>query len=196
MQSGAGVGVVLTELKMARLPRDEIVDAILRELGHPRGQGLVLSQNDTRAAVTALVGRLNVALRKGRRDLRKAAADVAKDIDGLLANLELKLTHPLAPLSDPGLISRIERLREVCKKQMLVRPKPGRPSPKDELKRGCAAGAYHLVRRLSRRRIVSSPGGAFLRITELLYEALTGEREANCTRACMWMLDTARPKKQ
>jgi hypothetical protein len=201
---------------MARLPRDEIVNAILDVLGGTQRKSLVLPetlvermraspnetirrqatrpQNYIRTAVTTLVGRLAVVSRKGSRKERKAAAKIAQDIDDLIAGLELKLTHSLAPLTDPGLTSRLERLRWVCRLQMCVRPKGGRSA--DELKRFCATNAFHLMQMFSRRKIVSSRGGAFVEITALLYEVITGKRLANCMRACAWMLGTTRAKKR
>jgi hypothetical protein len=158
--------------------RDEIVDDIVRELGDARGESL--TENDIRAEVMSLVSRLTAGARKGSREQRRAEADHAQSIDGLLAELELRLADPLAPRFNKQLISAIGQMREACRRQMLFRPKGGREV--DHLKRFCASSAFYLMQKL-RRTISGSAETSFPVVTALLYEAASGERDANCKRA-------------
>jgi hypothetical protein len=88
---------------------DDIVAEIVLELGDARGEFLVLSENDTRAVVMSFVRSLtaldSVYRKEWSRKQRVAEADYAQSLDGLLAELESKLTHPLAPTPDVQLIS-------------------------------------------------------------------------------------------
>jgi hypothetical protein len=52
------------------------------------------------------------------------------------------------------------------------------------MKRSCAGSAFHLMQTFSRRPIAGSAESSFWVITQLLFEAVTGEKEANCKRAC------------
>jgi hypothetical protein len=167
--------------------RDEIISDIVLELDDARDESLV-AENDTRAWVTAYVECL-VAQRQDRsREQRKAEADYAERLDGLLTELESSLTHPLAPTPDAGLLSGIERMRSMCRTKTLpwFRPKGGRNV--NYIKRSCAGVALHLVRRFSRRPISGSAETAFPVVTALLHEAVTGERNASCKRAYEWIL--------
>jgi hypothetical protein len=166
--------------------RDEIVADIVLELGGAQGESLVLSENNTRDVVMSFVTMLTaldmVYRKEWSREQRTSEADYAKNFDCLLAELESKLAHPLAPSPDVQLISGIGRMREACRIQMLFRPKGGRGT--SAMKRGCAGSALHLMQFFSRCPISGSAETAFPVITALLYEAATGEREASCKRAC------------
>jgi hypothetical protein len=167
--------------------RDEIISDIVLELGGARGETLVESENDTRDWVTAHV-ECSVAHPPRSPRATQAEADHAKKLDGLLAELESSLTHPQAPAPDAGLLSGIERMRATCRMKTLpwFRPKGGRNV--NYVKRNCAGVALHLVRRYSRHPISGSAETAYPVITALLYEAVTGERDANCKRAYEWIL--------
>jgi hypothetical protein len=66
------------------------------------------------------------------------------------------------------------------------RPKGGQKV--NDMKRSCAGVALGLMRNYSRRPISGSAETAYPVITALLYEAVTGEREANTKRACDWII--------
>jgi hypothetical protein len=166
--------------------RDEIIADIVLELGDVRGESLILSEADTRAEAMALVSRLTAGARKWSREQRMAEANHAQSIDGLLAELESRLADPLAPRFNAQLISGIGRMRELCRRQMLFRPKGGREV--DHMKRGCARSALYLMQRFSRRPISGSAETSFPVVTMLLFEAVTGERDANCKRAYEYVL--------
>ena len=157
---------------------DEIVDDIVLEFGD-----LILPEATTRAEVMSLVSRLDAGARKGSREQRRAEVDHAQSIDGLLAELELRLADPLAPRFNKRLISGIGQMREACQRiQMLFQPKGGREV--NHVKRLCASSAFYLMQMFSRRPISGSAGNPFPAVTELLFEAVTGEPDANCKRAC------------
>src|SRR5215469_6807376 len=89
---------------------DEIVDDIVLECGDVQGESLILPEATTRAEVMSLVSRLDAGARKGSREQRRAEVDHAQSIDGLLAELELRLADPLAPRFNKQLISRIGQM--------------------------------------------------------------------------------------
>jgi hypothetical protein len=189
MQHGRNMEQAISTAPESTRSLDEIVDDIVLELGGARGESLVESENDTRAWVTAHVECSVRAKQQERsRKQRKAEADHAERLDGLLAELESMLKHPLTPAPDTGLLSGIERMRATCRMKTLpwFRPKGGRNV--DYTKRNCAGVALHLVRRYSRLPISGSAETAHPAITALLYEAVTGERDANCKRAYEWIL--------
>jgi hypothetical protein len=132
--------------------------------------------------VECLVALDRVYRQEWSREQRMAEAHYAESLDGLLAELESRLTHPLAPTPDAQIISGLKRMRAACRTQMLFRPKSGRGVSR--MKRGCAGSALHLMQRFSRRPIAGSAETAFPVITALLFEAVTGEQEASCKRAC------------
>jgi hypothetical protein len=173
-------------MEQATASLDEIVDEIVRELGDPLGKSLILPENAVRDEVISFVGRLTAGARKGSREQRMAEADHAQSIDGLLAQLESKLAHPLAPRFNKQLLSAIGRMQEACQRQRLFRPKGGREI--DHLKRYCARSTLFLMQKISRRPISGSAETSFPVVTALLHEAVTGERDANCKRACDWVL--------
>jgi hypothetical protein len=170
--------------------RDEIVDDIVRELGGARGESLILPEAAVRAEIMRSVSRMTAGARRWSREQRKAEADHAQSIDDLLAELELKLADPLAPRFNKQIFSAMGRLtaviREMCQKQTLFRPKGGREV--DQLKRDCASSAFHLMQKFSRHKISGSAQTSYPVIAALLFEAVTGEREANVKRACEHVL--------
>lgn len=172
--------------------QEPLADAIVLEMGGVRGEYLVLSESDTRDVVisflTCLVPLAKLYQREWSREQRMARADYAGGLDALLAELESRLAQPLplAPTPDEQFISEIGRLREACRVEMLFRPKGGRGV--NNMKYSCASNALYLMQRFSRRPISGSAETAYPAITALLYEAVTGERDANCKRAYDWIL--------
>jgi hypothetical protein len=156
------------------------------ELGDARGQCIVLSENDTRDVVMSFVDSLVALDRVYRgewsREERMAEAEYAENLDAQLAELESRLKNPLAPKPNVQIVSGIKQMRAACRAQMLLRPKGGRAV--DRMKRSCAGSALCLMQRFSRRPIAGSAETAFPVITALLFEAVTGEQEASCKRAC------------
>jgi hypothetical protein len=165
---------------------DEIADDIVLELGDAGGECLVLPESDTRDVVMSFVDSLvaldRVYRREWSREERMAEAEYAEKLDAHLAELECRLKHPLAPTPDVQIISGIKQMRAACRTRMLLRPKGGRAA--HCMKRSCAGSALHLMQRFSRRPIAGSAETAFPVITALLFEAVTGEQEASCKRAC------------
>lgn len=188
---------------------DDIVADVVRELGDATYKRLVLSEADTHDAVMSFINVLvalnGVYQREWSREQRIAEAKYAEDLDSLLAQLESKLKHPLAAtffgvpragriVPDDGTVGADQRvfiedlaqMREVCRVAMLFRPKHGRSS--DRMKRSCAGSAFHLMQTFSRRPVAGSAESPLWVITQLLFEAVTGEKEANCKRACDYIL--------
>jgi hypothetical protein len=177
---------------------DNIVADIVRELGDATYKQLVLSKADTHDVVMSFVDNLVVVnliyQREWSRKHRIAEAQYAEDLDSLLAQLESKLNHPLAgaffAADQRVFIEKLAQMREVCRVYMLFRPKRGRSS--DAMKRSCASSAFYLMQTFSRRPIAGSAESPFWVITQLLFEAVTGEKEANCKRACDYILHCRR----
>jgi hypothetical protein len=192
---------------------DDIVADVVCELGDATYKQLVLSEANTHDAVMSfvntLVGLDRVYQWEWSREQRIAEAKYAEGLDSLLAQFESKLKHPLATAffgapragrmvpDDAAIaddqrvfIEKLAQMREVCRVGMLFRPKRGRGS--DRMKRSCAGSAFHLMQTFSRRPIAGSAESPFWVITQLLFEAVTGEKEANCKRACDYILHCRR----
>ncbi len=80
------------------------------------------------------------------------------------------------------LAAEITRLREVCARA--VDPGFGYHPNYDRLKRFCARFARDVMLDLSDRAITGTKDGAFRTITSLLYEAISGQSDADLKRAC------------
>ena len=188
---------------------DDIVADVVRELGDATYKQLVLSEANTHDAVMSFVNVLVAVDRAYQREWsREQRIAEAKYAEGLLAQLESKLKHPLAtayfiPRAGPIVpddaaiaadqqvfIEKLAQMRQECRVAMSLRPKRGRSS--DRMKRSCAGSAFHLMQTFSRRPIAGSAESPFWVITQLLFEAVTGEKEANCKRACDYILDCRR----
>jgi hypothetical protein len=192
---------------------DEIVADVVRELGDATYKQLMLSEADTHDAVMSFVNVLaavnRVYQREWSHEQRIAEARYAEKMDSLLAQLEAELKHPFATaffgapyagriVPDDATIADYHRvfieelaqMREGCRVAMLFRPKRGRNS--DRMKRSCAGSAFHLMQTFSRRPVAGSAESPFWVITQLLFEAVTGEKEANCKRACDYILHCRR----
>ena len=76
----------------------------------------------------------------------------------------------------------LERLLIEC--EQLVRNPPGPHPNADAAKINCALFAYGLVRDRSKRPPTGTAEGPFRRISELLYQAVLGKKEADLKRAC------------
>ena len=177
---------------------DDIVSDVVFELGDATYKQLVHSEAITRDAVMSyvdtLVGLNRLYQQEWSGEQRLAEAKYAEDLDSLFAQLESKLKHPLAtrlfgapddaPIADDQRlpIKELAQMRQVCRVAVLFRPKRGRGS--DRMKRSCAGNAFHMMQTFSRRPIAGSAESPFWVITQLLFEAVTGEKEANCKRAC------------
>ena len=59
-----------------------------------------------------------------------------------------------------------------------------RTRPADMLKRFCAQSAFSLIAEFSARPPTLTADGPFLQLATVLYEAVTGVRDANIERAC------------
>jgi hypothetical protein len=165
--------------------RDKIIDEVIEKLGGAEGESLLpWSDACRRGVVKSYIDRLAPLQRADAR--RRAEADIAEDIDDLLAKLEIKLAHSHAPRFNAQVLRGIKWMREMCQAQMRGRPEAH--GPVKHLKRGCAHCAFDLMWGFSDLRPSSSPGGPFLTITALLFEAVTGEYGADVTRACLAVL--------
>jgi hypothetical protein len=179
-------------ISTAARSRDEIIDDIIKKLGGAGGESLLPWSDACRwAVVESYIDRLG-ALRQAD-DRRRAEADIAKEIDGLLAKLEIKLARPHAPRFNTQILRGIRWMREVCRAQMRGRPPAQRPA--DHLKRGCAHCAFDLMWGFSDLQPSNTSEGAFFAITALLYEAVTGTyyAEVEVKRACTVVLHHRRP---
>ena len=76
----------------------------------------------------------------------------------------------------------LKRLRKVCADA--IDPGFGFHPNYDHVKFQCAWTAHHLMRELSDTRISGTKDGAFWTITSLLYEAVSGQKDAALKRAC------------
>jgi hypothetical protein len=159
-----------------------------RESREPSGGNPISPENALRAEMVLLVTRLTALKnRRGRlREQRMAEAKYAQSLDDQLAKLESMLDHPLAPWVGAGFISGIKGMREALLRQIQSRPKGGQQT--DHVKVACAIGAFHSMLKYSRRKIQGTDGSPFPTITARLYEAVTGERDANVQRACYTVL--------
>jgi hypothetical protein len=99
-----------------------------------------------------------------------------------LAPLPLRdfLLHPLPNMD--FLAAEFIRLREVCARA--VDPGFGYHPNYDRLKRFCARFAHGVMLDLSDRAITGTKDGAFRTIASLLYEAISGQSDADLKRAC------------
>jgi hypothetical protein len=185
---------------------EAIVNTILDELGGVPGRDLLSSRDETGAKVAdALknwIGHFQRWSFWHGREGRKILADHAEKLAELIAALECELdalTEPLAAfLFKPtaarravlpedllmaaieserqALAERLKQMRLACQAQ---KPPPPRLEP-DRVKDLCAAFAFDLMRAFSRRR----SHARHLAIASLIYEALTGEVEAELKRSC------------
>lgn len=78
--------------------------------------------------------------------------------------------------------AELKRLRKVCARA--VAPGFGSHPNYDRAKRTCAWFARGLIRGLSDRKITGTKDGAFRTIAGLLYEAISGQHDADLKRAC------------
>jgi hypothetical protein len=187
---------------------EAIVEAILDELGGVLGRDLLSSRDETGAKVAGAVKNWIGQFQRWNfwhgREGRKILADHAEKLAELIAALECELDalpEPLAAfLFKPtaarrailpedvlmagieserqALAERLKQMRLACQAQ---KPPPPRLEP-DRVKDLCAAFAFDLMRAFSRRRSYSY--GHHRAIAGLIYEALTGEVEAELKRSC------------
>ena len=124
----------------------------------------------------------------------------AKKLDQALSEVETHLPGPLSdflfnPLqnwTDDGLRAKharfnafaeeVKRMRRICARAM--GPGIGLHPNYDHTKHTCAHWAYCLIRELSENKISGTEDGLFRNITSLLYEATTGQGDADLKRAC------------
>jgi hypothetical protein len=78
--------------------------------------------------------------------------------------------------------AELKRMREVCSRA--INNGLGYHPNYDPTKRFCAQFARGLMENLSRRTITGTKDSAFRAIASLLYEAVTGKRDADLKRAC------------
>jgi hypothetical protein len=81
-----------------------------------------------------------------------------------------------------SLASELKRLRKVC--AGAIDPGFGFHPNYDPVKYHCAWFAHGLIRELSDMKISGTKDGAFWTITSLLYEAVSGQKNAALKRAC------------
>jgi hypothetical protein len=150
----------------------------------PSGGSPIQPENVIRAEVMSMVQRVTeLVLRQGRsREERRAVADYNQSIDAKVTELESMLKDWRAARPDAGFISGIERTRAACRMRMALRPKRGQQT--DHVKLACARCAFDLMKRFSRHPISGSADSSFQLITARLYEAVIGEPDASCKRAC------------
>jgi hypothetical protein len=189
---------------------DDLVVAIVDELGGIDGKELVGSREVTRAAVVAIIQReiehLAVWNELYGRDAQKRLAEYAEELDGLLAAVEIKLKNPPkiferflfgpwphesnARVSHDIIAAAIvsdqeQTLQKLARMRAACQLELERQPPRhDFMKRYCAAVAYLLMHELSHRRIASSLGSPFRNITASVFYALTGEPVHDLKRQC------------
>src|ERR1700733_601260 len=78
--------------------------------------------------------------------------------------------------------SELKRMQEVCSRA--VNHDLGHHPNYDPVKRFCAMFALSLMQNLSKRTPASTKDNAFRAIASLLYEAISGKRDADLKRAC------------
>jgi hypothetical protein len=175
--------------------RDEIIDAIVENLGGEGREHFILPESVSRRweVIDSYIDRLGALQRPLQRvdRRRRAEADIAKEIDDLLAELEVKLAHPHAPRFNAQILRGIKWMREMCQWQMKARPRPHHPV--DHLKRACAHCAFDLMRRFSDLPISGTLEGPFFVITGLLYGVVAGVHDVDVKRACTAVLHHRRP---
>ena len=148
------------------------------------------------------------------RDGRAIIARDAEELADLIAPLEATLKRLSGPLADylfgppsarhvvwtdsvpeddiiaaiandkADLLARLERLRTDCERQLRLLPPYSSGPERDRLNGRCARFAFTLMKAFSRRKRVSSGGGAFSVVTSLIYEFLTGVAGVELERAC------------
>jgi hypothetical protein len=79
-------------------------------------------------------------------------------------------------------LAELKRMREVCSRA--INSGLGYHPNYDPTKRFCAQFACGLMRGLSRRTITGTRDGVFRAIASLLYEAVSGQSDADLKRAC------------
>jgi hypothetical protein len=182
---GSWVNAMIIEDRLLATPADRQAKAWVakQEAGQP-------SQEDgIAAAVREAIDLLRDVIpdffsRTAIRKTRAAARAVVKTIDKLEtlveASPELRLRIPikvkdLHPDSHPArLIAELKWLGETCKDADNATLTTGR---KDQVKEWCLRVAWSLIQRFSAQKPSYGPGTAFPRITALIHEAVTHERE-------------------
>jgi len=81
-----------------------------------------------------------------------------------------------------SLAGELKRLRKICADA--INPGFGFHPNYDPVKYHCASFAHDLISELSDMKINGTKGGAFCTITSLLYEAVSGQKNAALKRAC------------
>jgi hypothetical protein len=80
-------------------------------------------------------------------------------------------------------VTEVRRVSKVCSRAM--GPGIGATHPNyDHYKHLCAQFAFGLMRGLSKNEATGTKDGAFRTVTSLLYQAISGERDADLKRAC------------
>src|SRR5262249_18749759 len=130
------------------------------------------------------------------RKLDKALGNVEKLLKSAPEMLAVSLFDPLPPLVQPmpiksieeiqqefqaragGFYAELERLRKICAR------KPGTNQNYDHAKHLSARFAYALMEELSDGKITGTADQPLRNITSLLYEAVSGQQNADLKRAC------------
>jgi hypothetical protein len=173
-----------TRANPGNIVRVEVITLTGRVPREPSGGNPIPPEKVVRAEVVRSVQRLSeLDLRQGRsREERRAVADYNKSVDAKITELETMLKDWRAPRPAAGFTSEMELMRAGCQKRMELRPKGGQQT--DQVKLACARCAFDLMKRFSRHKIKGSANSSFQVITARLYEAVTGEPDANVKRAC------------
>ena len=85
----------------------------------------------------------------------------------------------------------LRKLHRADLAEQLGRQEPP-PRATNPLKYRCAREAYFLMDRWSAKAATFSAGGPYQVVAQKLYEAATGQRDANIKRACDWTLHQRR----
>jgi hypothetical protein len=174
--------------------RDEIVEEIVDHLrpwkNHKSCETVTSKVNNSIDALSKLV-----ILQKKLSD-RRAYREQAKKLDKALSNVEALLASSSGTLAwnlfittpteffdkhhtrADAFVTELKRLREVCARDI------GHHPNYDLAKHLSGEFAYGLMEILSDGEITGTEDKAFRAITTLLYEAVSGERDADLKRAC------------
>jgi hypothetical protein len=96
--------------------------------------------------------------------------------------------------STAALLGELKPLREICDRA--IDPGFGYHPNYDREKHFCALFSYGLMRDLSKRAITGTKDEAFRAIASLLYETISGHRDADLKRACDSILRDIRGRNQ
>jgi len=135
------------------------------------------------------------------QDIQRCASDLVDALDSLGLSTLMRLSHGIEEYysesekpSDVKFRERCQDLAKIAKKLIPGSPGPGRPFAQDKF--FSVMLLYEIFDRYRPGQASTYDDGDFKRFCEMLYEAMTGEREPNLTRSIKRCLAVQKLQKQ